>query len=87
MEMIMSTIFSMRASAQGMAGQSWISGLLAVAKRWWVAYITWRIKRAAIAQLCSMSDRELKDIGLTRSDITRAVWGEEARDRAFSRYY
>ena len=70
-----------------MAGQSWISGLPAVAKRWWVAYITWRIKRAAIAQLCSMSDRELKDIGLTRSDITRAVRGEEARDRAFSRYY
>ena len=80
----MSTIFSMRASAQGMAGQSWISGLLAVAKRWWVAYITWRIKRAAIAQLCSMSDRELKDIGLSRSQIECAVMGERARDRLFS---
>ena len=51
------------------------------------AYITWRITRAAIAQLCSMSDRELKDIGLTRCDITCAVRGEAARDRAFSRYY
>jgi uncharacterized protein YjiS (DUF1127 family) len=85
--MIMSTIYSMRASAQGMTGRSWISGLLAVAKRWWVAYITSRITRAAIAQLCSMSDRELKDIGLTRCDITCAVRGEAARDRAFSRYY
>jgi uncharacterized protein YjiS (DUF1127 family) len=87
MEIIMSTIFSMRASAQGTAGQSRVSGLLAIAKRWWVAYITWRIKRAAIAQLCSMSDRELKDIGLARSDITCAMRGEAARDRAFSLYY
>ena len=31
--------------------------------------ITWRIEQAAIDQLRSMSDLELKDIGLTRSDI------------------
>jgi uncharacterized protein YjiS (DUF1127 family) len=34
-----------------------------------------------------MSDRELKDIGLSRSQIECAVMGERARDRAFSRYY
>jgi len=40
-----------------MAGQSCGSGLLAVARRWWVAYITWRIDAAAIAHLRSASDR------------------------------
>jgi uncharacterized protein YjiS (DUF1127 family) len=34
-----------------------------------------------------MSDRDLKDIGLTRSESTGAVRGESARDRLSSRYY
>jgi uncharacterized protein YjiS (DUF1127 family) len=51
-----------------------------------MAYITWRIEQAAIAQLWAMSDRELKDIGLTRSEITRAV-RLEVRDRRFGRYH
>jgi uncharacterized protein YjiS (DUF1127 family) len=46
--------------------------LRATLTRWWVAYMTWRIERA-ITQLQSMGDRDLKDIGLTRSSITRAV--------------
>jgi uncharacterized protein YjiS (DUF1127 family) len=87
MEMIMSTILSAPAAAHGMAGQSWPGGLTAALKRWWVAYISWRIEQEAIAQLWSMSDRELKDIGFTRSQIAGAVGGEAARDRAFSRYY
>jgi uncharacterized protein YjiS (DUF1127 family) len=62
-------------------------GLVASLKRWWVAYMTWRIERAAIDRLCSMSDRALKDIGLTRSGIPDAVKGERAADRAFKRYY
>jgi uncharacterized protein YjiS (DUF1127 family) len=74
MEMIMSTISNAPAAVQGPAGHPRASGLVATVKRWWVAYFTWRIK-AAIAQLCSMSDLELKDMGLTRSDITRAVRG------------
>jgi uncharacterized protein YjiS (DUF1127 family) len=86
METIMSTISS-AAVRRGNAA----SGLLAVAgaaiKRWWGAYIAWRVEQAAIAQLESMSDRDLKDIGLTRSEITGAVRGEAARDRACSRYY
>lgn len=62
------------------------SRLAATLKRWWLAYLTWRIEQEAITQLCSMSDRALKDIGLTRADITGAVRGEVPRDRAFRRY-
>jgi uncharacterized protein YjiS (DUF1127 family) len=40
-------------------------------KSWWVGYLTWRIERLAIVQLEAMSDRELEDIGLTRSQIKR----------------
>jgi uncharacterized protein YjiS (DUF1127 family) len=72
---------------RGMAVQSWISSLVATLERWLVAYMTWRIEQAAIAQLWSMSDRELKDIGLTRSEIIGAVRGEAASDRGFGRYY
>jgi uncharacterized protein YjiS (DUF1127 family) len=42
-------------------------------ERWLVAYMTWRLEQAAIAQLSAMSDRELKDIGLTRCGIANAV--------------
>jgi uncharacterized protein YjiS (DUF1127 family) len=54
-------------------------------KRWWVDYMTWRIEQAAVAHLWSMSDRELKDMGLTRSEVTNAVRGEAAGDRTLSR--
>ena len=83
----MSTISSARAAPRGMAVQSWISRLVATLERWLVAYMTWRIEQAAIAQLWSMSDRELKDIGLTRSEIIGAVRGEAACDRRIGRYY
>ena len=72
------------AAPRGMAGQSWAGGLVAALKRWGEVYMTWRIEQTAIAQLRSMSDRGLKDIGLTRSEITGAVRGDAARDRAFS---
>src|SRR5262245_54645394 len=86
MEMIMSTISSSPAP-QGMTAHSLMVGLSANLKRWWVAYMTWRIERAAIDRLCSMSDRTLKDIGLTRSGIPGAVKGERSVDRVFNRYY
>jgi len=82
--MIMGTIPSTLAAAQGAVRHS--SRLAATLKRWWLAYLTWRIEQEAITQLCSMSDRALKDIGLTRADITGAVRGEVPRDRAFRRY-
>jgi uncharacterized protein YjiS (DUF1127 family) len=68
---------------RGIVGQSWVRELVASLKGWWPAYQT----RRADAQLWSMSDRELRDIGLTRSEITGAVQGEAARDRAISRCY
>jgi uncharacterized protein YjiS (DUF1127 family) len=75
MEMIMSTTLETTASAPDLAGASWANGILASAKRAWVAYISWRIQRAAIGQLSAMSDRQLKDIGLTRSEIVAAARG------------
>ena len=80
----MSMTFSAPAT-QGLVGQPRIGGLGASLKDWWIAYLTGRIERAAIAHLSSMSDRELKDIGLVRSDIRRAVRGAPG-DRPFSQY-
>jgi uncharacterized protein YjiS (DUF1127 family) len=85
MEMIMSTTFSMPPAAEGMARQPSGHGLVATLKSWWLAHLARRIERAAIIQLGSMSDRELKDIGLTRSRIAWAVRGEPGPD-AFGRY-
>jgi uncharacterized protein YjiS (DUF1127 family) len=81
---MMSTIFSAPTATQDPSGPSWMmDGLVATLKRWWVAYVTWRIERATIVQLSSMSDHALKDIGLTRPPIPRAVIGETAVDRPF----
>jgi uncharacterized protein YjiS (DUF1127 family) len=80
---MMSTISSAPAATQSTSGPSWMDGLVATLKCWWVAYATWHIERAAIVRLSSMSDHVLKDIGLTRSPIPRAVIGETAVDRAF----
>jgi len=80
--MIMSTIFSPPATAQVMPRQAPGSHLGTVLKGWWMACLTRRIEQAAIVQLHSMSDRELADIGLTRSQIGRAVRGEPG-DRPF----
>jgi len=85
--MIMSTISSAQAAARSTTSHSRAIGLAASLKRWWLAYITWRTQQAAVAALRSMSDRELKDIGLTRSEITGAVKSEVTRNRTFSRYH
>lgn len=82
--MIMSTISNTTAdkTSGGILGR-----LTGACKHLWTAFITWRQQRAAVAHLKSMSDRELKDIGLTRSQIECAVMGERARDGAISRFY
>jgi uncharacterized protein YjiS (DUF1127 family) len=58
---------------------AWASGRRA-------AYRRWRELRAAAAQLHTFDDRQLKDIGLRRSEITGAVYGynrdESLRSRA-----
>jgi len=75
----------MPAAPRGAIGRSFTSRLIAAAKRWWLAYMIWRIQRTAADQLWSMSDRMLWDMGLTRGDILRAVKGELARERATRR--
>jgi uncharacterized protein YjiS (DUF1127 family) len=71
----MSTIIGMPANV-GRRTRWRGSGLIATVKTWWMAYRTRRIERAAIVQLHALSDRELLDIGLTRSQIEWAVRGE-----------
>jgi uncharacterized protein YjiS (DUF1127 family) len=67
------------------AGQSWTQRLPITLKRWWAAYKTTRTDRAAITQLSAMSDLQLKDFGLTRSEISSAVKGDTSRERAPNR--
>lgn len=87
----MSTICSAPPRAQHVAGHapgySWASRSAATLKRWWAAYRTWQIERTAIGELQSMSDLELKDIGLSRSTITGAVRDEKPSQRRFTPYY
>jgi uncharacterized protein YjiS (DUF1127 family) len=55
-------------------------------KRWWLAYMDWRLQQLTIARLALMSDRELKDIGLCRSQIEFAVRGTAERHPFVDRY-
>jgi uncharacterized protein YjiS (DUF1127 family) len=41
----------------------------------WLAYIDWRLRRMAIRLLRRMSDRQLEDLGLSRSQIVLATRG------------
>jgi uncharacterized protein YjiS (DUF1127 family) len=59
--------------AQTFTGQFWGRRLVAALTRLWAAYLKWRIERQAIAHLRTMSDAQLKDIGLERSQIEHAV--------------
>ena len=83
----MSTISTTPASSEVFTGNSWATRPAAILKRWWMAYLTWRLEQAAIAQLGALSDRELKDIGLRRCEIESAVRREPKCDRAVNRYY
>jgi uncharacterized protein YjiS (DUF1127 family) len=85
MEMIMRMTFDTPVVTGGRA-RSRGSGLTAIVKSWWRAYLIRRSERAAIIQLHAMSDRELQDIGLTRSRIEWAVKGE-LDPRSVTRHY
>jgi uncharacterized protein YjiS (DUF1127 family) len=46
-------------------------GLAAWLSRHLTAFLAWRRDRQTVAELSSMSDYELKDIGLSRADVAR----------------
>jgi uncharacterized protein YjiS (DUF1127 family) len=83
MELIMSRI-SNRAMRDPVANP-FLGGPGRALRRWWIAYINWRLQHSAIARLKSLSDRELNDVGLSRVQIQFAVMGEAARDVMSSR--
>jgi uncharacterized protein YjiS (DUF1127 family) len=74
----MSTIFDHTTDLRRLVGVDavWI---VHIVRRCWQAFVKWRAEQAAIAQLSSMSDRELREIGLARSEISFAVKREPAR--------
>jgi uncharacterized protein YjiS (DUF1127 family) len=82
--MIMSTTFGTPVIAGGRILRG--SRAIASVKALWTAYLTRRIERAAIIQLHAMSDRELRDIGLARSQIEWAV-RDERENRRLTRHY
>ncbi len=85
----MSMISSIPAGAQHGAVASPIGNIGAALKSIWFAYLERRLHRQASAQLHAMSDRELKDIGLVRSEIDVALKGPDplAPHHVRGRYY
>src|SRR5947199_2039424 len=90
MERIVSMNWTVPFSAQTKVGESWLRRLVSGVDRRWQAYSRWRAEQVAIGQLSAMSDRELQDIGLIRSEIDRAVvfepsaaarWGDRETPR------
>jgi uncharacterized protein YjiS (DUF1127 family) len=73
MEIVMSMNWTVPFSAQAGSGAGWLRSLAAAAERRWIAFCQWRLEQIAIAQLNAMSDHDLKDIGLIRSEVDGAV--------------
>lgn len=57
-------------AACGMAG--WQFSPFVTLRQWCVSYLGWRAELAAMAHLRTMSDRQLADIGLMRSQLAQA---------------
>jgi uncharacterized protein YjiS (DUF1127 family) len=77
----MSTMTRAPVAIPGASGSSASGWLGAALRRWWVARMQRRLDRLAIRQLGAMSDRELKDIGMVRSQIEFSVRSERDRNR------
>ena len=53
------------------------AGHVGAACRWLLAPLRrWRAATAALAEFKAMSDRELRDIGISRADLHRVAWGD-----------
>jgi uncharacterized protein YjiS (DUF1127 family) len=84
-KMIMSTS---TVSTQGETIASSLAHLFSsAAKRSWVAYRGWSTEQLTVARLRSMSDRQLKNIGVARSEIEFAVRNRLERDHILSRCF
>jgi uncharacterized protein YjiS (DUF1127 family) len=57
----------------------WSGRLTSAVAREWQAYRIAHMRRAAMKQLNSLDDRDLKDIGLRRCEIYTAVYRHDAR--------
>ena len=79
---IMEAIWSASALLHGRAPQFVGQSVVRTFKRWRAAYTAWQRERRAMAELLSMSDRDLRDIGANRCEILRAVRGDTAHERA-----
>ena len=77
---VIETILSASARPHGRATHVSRS-VVRILQHWWAAYTAWRLNRQAIADLLSMSDRDLRDIGINRCEILGAVRGDTARER------
>jgi len=73
----MSMISSIPAGGQSGSAVSPMQSIGAALKSLWFAYLEHRLHQQAAAQLYAMSDRELKDIGLNRSEIESALRGPD----------
>jgi uncharacterized protein YjiS (DUF1127 family) len=78
---IMEAILTASALLQGRGAQPLGRSMMRTVKRWRAAYTAWHRERRAMAELLSMSDRDLRDIGINRCEILRAVRGDTARGR------
>ena len=75
----MTTIYTTAQSAPTTA----FGGFTRMLGNWADGLATYWVRREAIKALRAMNDRELRDIGITRSHIEEAVWGRF--DTAFGR--
>jgi uncharacterized protein YjiS (DUF1127 family) len=78
---IMEAILSASAPLHGIAAQSVGRWAVRTFKRWRGTYTTWHRERRAMGELLSMSDRDLRDIGINRCEILRAGRGDTPRKR------
>jgi uncharacterized protein YjiS (DUF1127 family) len=77
----MTTIYSTAEAAPATA----FGGFTRVLGTWANGLAAYWVRREAIKALRAMNDRELRDIGITRSHIEEAVWGKF--DTAIGRRY
>jgi uncharacterized protein YjiS (DUF1127 family) len=87
--MIMSSISTIPAGSQAESVGHPVRSIGAVLRRVWLAYLERRLHQQAAAQLHAMSDRQLKDIGVSRSQIDAALRGPDPLTPKYlrGRYY